>query len=247
MAEGFWNRPPAPNYASPAAIKRPRPDLDAHPPGEYPSHGMVHYPPRNDAHLGLQVVQDTKTIGASYDRYLQNVQQMSSFASGVASNLAGAGFIMGVGEMPSAGVGVQISTIEQPVMVAAIATVGPGPIADGQGISFDDQAHAEVMSRPGPQGPAVPLPPDASSTLFVEGLPRDCIEREHSGSSILLCFVDFADAACAMTAMIALQGLAPDLVLGDRHYQISKEINLVDLIWAIKPEVLSLLSSGLKL
>ncbi|KAI5075584.1 hypothetical protein GOP47_0009660 [Adiantum capillus-veneris] len=73
-----------------------------------------------------------------------------------------------------------------------------------------------------------PLPPDASPTLFVEGLPSDCTRREaahvfrpffgfkevrlvrkegkRSGSPIVLCFVDFHDAQHAANALEALQG-----------------------------------------
>ncbi|KAL7183535.1 hypothetical protein ACSBR2_025853 [Camellia fascicularis] len=73
------------------------------------------------------------------------------------------------------------------------------------------------------------LPPDASSTLFVEGLPANCTRREvshifrpfvgykevrlvtkeprRSGDDpLVLCFVDFASPAHAATAMDALQG-----------------------------------------
>ncbi|KAL9432765.1 hypothetical protein AB3S75_027730 [Citrus x aurantiifolia] len=77
--------------------------------------------------------------------------------------------------------------------------------------------------------PEVPLPPDASSTLFVEGLPSDCSRREVAhifrpfvgykevrlvskesrhpgGDPLILCFVDFVSPAHAATAMDALQG-----------------------------------------
>ncbi|KAL8519543.1 hypothetical protein ACS0TY_010468 [Phlomoides rotata] len=77
--------------------------------------------------------------------------------------------------------------------------------------------------------PEIPLPPDASSTLFVEGLPANCTRREvshifrpfvgykevrlvtkesrHSGGEpLVLCFVDFQSPAHAATAMDALQG-----------------------------------------
>ncbi|CAL1366439.1 unnamed protein product [Linum trigynum] len=73
------------------------------------------------------------------------------------------------------------------------------------------------------------LPPDASSTLFVEGLPSDCTRREVShifrpfvgykevrlvskesrrpgGDPLILCFVDFMSPAHAATALDALQG-----------------------------------------
>ncbi|KAJ7543895.1 hypothetical protein O6H91_09G057500 [Diphasiastrum complanatum] len=71
------------------------------------------------------------------------------------------------------------------------------------------------------------LPPDASSTLYVDGLPLDCTRREaahifrpfigfkdlrvlhregkRSGDKVVLCFVEFADARCAATALQALQ------------------------------------------
>ncbi|CAL1404451.1 unnamed protein product [Linum trigynum] len=73
------------------------------------------------------------------------------------------------------------------------------------------------------------LPPDASSTLYVEGLPSDCTRREVShifrpfvgykevrlvskesrrpgGDPLILCFVDFMSPAHAATALDALQG-----------------------------------------
>ncbi|KAH8971786.1 hypothetical protein BDL97_02G160600 [Sphagnum fallax] len=68
------------------------------------------------------------------------------------------------------------------------------------------------------------LPPDASSTLFVDGLPQDCTRREAAhifrpfigfkevrlvhkdAKRVVLCFVEFADPRCAATALEALQG-----------------------------------------
>ncbi|KAL5726835.1 hypothetical protein ACHQM5_000085 [Ranunculus cassubicifolius] len=77
--------------------------------------------------------------------------------------------------------------------------------------------------------PEISLPPDASNTLFVEGLPANCTRREVShifrpfvgfkevrlvnkearrsgGDPVVLCFVDFDSPAQAATAMDALQG-----------------------------------------
>ncbi|KAJ4879601.1 nucleotide binding [Raphanus sativus] len=77
------------------------------------------------------------------------------------------------------------------------------------------------------------LPPNASKTLFVEGLPSDCSMREvahifrpfpgykevrlvtkdskhRNGDRIILCFVDFENPACAATARNALQGYRMD-------------------------------------
>jgi len=77
--------------------------------------------------------------------------------------------------------------------------------------------------------PEPPLPPDASNTLYIEGIPTGCTRREVShifrpfvgfrevrlvnkepkhpgGDPIVLCFVDFAEATQAAIAMDALQG-----------------------------------------
>ncbi|GFP93676.1 protein maternally expressed gene 5 [Phtheirospermum japonicum] len=71
--------------------------------------------------------------------------------------------------------------------------------------------------------PEIQLPPDASSTLYVEGLPANCSRREVShifrpfvgykevrlvtkDSRHVLCFVDFLSPAHAATALDALQG-----------------------------------------
>ncbi|PRQ60494.1 putative nucleotide-binding alpha-beta plait domain-containing protein [Rosa chinensis] len=81
--------------------------------------------------------------------------------------------------------------------------------------------------------PEVPLPPGATSTLFVEGLPANCTRREVAhifrpfvgykevrlvskesrhpgGEPLVLCFVDFMSPAHAATAMDALQGYTFD-------------------------------------
>ncbi|KAK8943730.1 hypothetical protein KSP40_PGU005259 [Platanthera guangdongensis] len=78
-----------------------------------------------------------------------------------------------------------------------------------------------------------PLPPDASNTLFVEGLPANCTSREvshifrpfvgfqevrlvnkeskHSGGDpFVLCFVDFVSPVEAAVALDALQGYKLD-------------------------------------
>ena len=47
---------------------------------------------------------------------------------------------------------------------------------NGRGIGSDSQLPVDAMPRPARA--TVPLPPDASNTLYVEGLPRDCRKRE---------------------------------------------------------------------
>lgn len=82
------------------------------------------------------------------------------------------------------------------------------------------------------------LPPDASPTLYVEGIPADCKRREAAhifrpfigykevrlvqkearrpgGDPLVLCFVDFVDARCAATALEALQGYKLDETVRD--------------------------------
>ncbi|XWS38015.1 hypothetical protein CRYUN_Cryun19dG0094400 [Craigia yunnanensis] len=98
--------------------------------------------------------------------------------------------------------------------------VGIGSVDPGQTIKV-----GIAGGRPEP-----PLPPDASSTLFMEGLPSDCTRREVShifrpfvgykevrlvckesrhpgGDPLILCFVDFVSPAHAATAMDALQAM----------------------------------------
>ncbi|XP_049369506.1 nuclear speckle RNA-binding protein A-like [Solanum verrucosum] len=82
--------------------------------------------------------------------------------------------------------------------------------------------------------PEATLPPNASSTLYVEGLPADCTRREvahifrhfggykevrlvpkpsiHAGANtLILCFVDFVSPLHAAAAMDTLQGYQFDL------------------------------------
>ncbi|KAH6770973.1 hypothetical protein C2S52_015776 [Perilla frutescens var. hirtella] len=99
----------------------------------------------------------------------------------------------------------------------------------GIGMGASDPAAGKSRSIGVGGRPEIPLPPDASSTLFVEGLPANCTRREvshifrpfvgykevrlvtkesrHSGGDpLVLCFVDFQSPAHAATAMDALQG-----------------------------------------
>lgn len=99
--------------------------------------------------------------------------------------------------------------------------IGGYPLDDRRAISARQEA------------PPLPLPPDASSTLYVEGLPSNCTRREVShifrpfvgyrevrlvnkepkhkeGSTHILCFVDFASPAHAAVALDALQGYRLD-------------------------------------
>ncbi|THU61151.1 hypothetical protein C4D60_Mb07t20260 [Musa balbisiana] len=50
------------------------------------------------------------------------------------------------------------------------------------------------------------LSPEESNILFVDGLPTDCTRRETGDKARVLCFVEFDNAKCALTALEALQG-----------------------------------------
>ncbi|KAG1362275.1 protein MATERNALLY EXPRESSED GENE 5 [Cocos nucifera] len=103
------------------------------------------------------------------------------------------------------------------------------PVAGGMGGHPVDDLH--MMGVGGMDGrsagygsgrPETPLPPDASCTLFVEGLPANCTRREVSrfrevrlvnkesrhpgGDPLVLCFVDFSSSSQAAVALDALQG-----------------------------------------
>ncbi|WOL19155.1 RNA-binding protein 1-like [Canna indica] len=112
-----------------------------------------------------------------------------------------------------------------------VRTVGGGischPVDDRRMMSvggLDSRTVGYGGGRPEPS-----LPPDASNTLFVEGLPANCTRREvshifrpfvgfrevrlvnkesrHPGADpLILCFVDFGTPAQAAVALEALQG-----------------------------------------
>ncbi|RYR78213.1 hypothetical protein Ahy_A01g002950 [Arachis hypogaea] len=112
----------------------------------------------------------------------------------------------------------------------ASIVVGPDLAPNGRGVGYGGQLPGDAVSRPRPE--TVPLPLDASITLYVEGLPFEIKKREvahifypfvgyrevrlvskefkhRGGEPLILCFVDFANPACAATTMSALQELLP--------------------------------------
>ncbi|XP_062097716.1 RNA-binding protein 2 [Humulus lupulus] len=223
MADGYWNRQQQPMmHPSGGVLKRPRMDYDLSISGQPSGHEMHSYFAHDDDRGGNRVVKDTKTIGSAYDRYLQSAQN-PSFASGEPNTLGGLGrgFAGGMQNIP---------TTDHAVMARHGAVI-PDFARNDRSASFEDQLPMEAVAR---QGQALaPLPPDASSTLYVEGLPSDSTRREVShifrpfvgykevrivskesrhrgGDPIILCFVDFANPACAATAMSALQGYKVD-------------------------------------
>ncbi|WOL15538.1 RNA-binding protein 1-like [Canna indica] len=197
MGDAYWRYGDARYQAAavptpPPALKRPRPDYPDIPGGSE----VIGYYSRDEERT-VRVIRDTESIGASYDRYLR---------SGVSS--------YGAGEQvrPVSG-GISGHPVDDRRVISA-ASMDNRIVGYGGG-------RLERMEPP--------LPPDASNTLFVEGLPANCTRREVShvfrpfvgfqevrlvkkesrhpeGDPLILCFVDFANAAQATVALEALQG-----------------------------------------
>ncbi|XP_024923814.1 RNA-binding protein 2 [Ziziphus jujuba] len=226
MAEGFWNHRQFLLPSSGGVHKRPRSDYDITPSGQPSGHEMHSYLIRDNNHVkvGTGAVRNTKAIDSAYDRYLQSAQN-SSFASEEANAIGGVGLERAFsGGMP------RLTTANHALM-GRHGDVVRDLARNGQNIGFVDQLPVDEMARPGQE--RTPLPPDASNTLYVEGLPPDSTRREvahifrpfvgykevrlvskeskhRGGDPLILCFVDFANPACAATAMSALQGYEMD-------------------------------------
>ncbi|KAI3712505.1 hypothetical protein L1987_71062 [Smallanthus sonchifolius] len=179
--------------------KRPRSDYDVSGDHDLPSY-LAHKDVRGN-HLA---VKDSDPIGASYDFYLRGTQ-FPPYSGGVESAR-----FMGMGHE-----------------VSHARLMGMGSL----GSVASAVAETTKIREAGLLGvrPEISLPPDASNTLFIEGLPSDCSRREvahifrpfvgyrevrlvtkgsrhSSGDPFVLCFVDFESPAEAATAKDALQG-----------------------------------------
>ncbi|XP_011100421.1 RNA-binding protein 1-like isoform X1 [Sesamum indicum] len=112
------------------------------------------------------------------------------------------------------------SSFEDPSLLVRQRDVAPGTSP-----GIPDATYENSMRRA--DGP--PVPAGESNILFVDGLPTDCTRREighlfrpfigfreirvvhkeprrRGDKAMVLCFVEFTDAKCALTAMEALQG-----------------------------------------
>jgi hypothetical protein len=98
------------------------------------------------------------------------LKQLSSFTSGEASTIGGLGLQRGVGGLPNHSLG------DPAVMMGRHGGGGPDLAPNGRGINYGFQPPMDPVSRPGPE--TALLPPDASPTLYIEGLPSDCTRRE---------------------------------------------------------------------
>uniref|UniRef100_A0A6N2MA29 RRM domain-containing protein n=1 Tax=Salix viminalis TaxID=40686 RepID=A0A6N2MA29_SALVM len=226
MAGGYWNRQEPTNFPSSGMLKRPRSEYDMP-----SSHELHNYYTRDNEDDGRDddrtrygTINDSKSIGSAYDRYLQNAQA-PSFASREASILGGAGFGRTVGGGMSG------------LPIPDSAVMGR-PRSGGQDLASNVRDGGFVRQRPEERigrsdREIVNLPPDATNTLYVEGFPPDCSRREvahifrpfvgykevrlaskearqRGGDRIILCFVDFVNPECAETSMNALQGYKVD-------------------------------------
>jgi hypothetical protein len=97
------------------------------------------------------------------------LKQLSSFTSGEASTLRG----VGLGRASASGI--PALPIADPAVLGRPRAVAPDLAPNGRNIGLGGQ-HPLDAPRPGRE--TQPLPPDASNTLYVEGLPPDSTKRE---------------------------------------------------------------------
>lgn len=98
------------------------------------------------------------------------LKQVSSHASGEVSALSGSG----LGRAVSGGI--SALPIADSSILGRPRTASSDLAPNGRDIGFGGPPSAETISRPSRE--TVPLPPDASNTLYVEGLPPDITRRE---------------------------------------------------------------------
>ncbi|XP_059667273.1 RNA-binding protein 1-like isoform X2 [Cornus florida] len=165
------------------------------------AHELPSYYARENERGAHRVIRDSDSIGASYDHYLRSAQ-MPSYGGGESAR-------------PMSG-GLSSRPVDDP-RIMSIGGSDPAVTAKGRGLGLGSGRHE------------LALPPDATNTLFVEGLPANCTRREVShifrpfvgykevrlvtkesrhvgGDPLVLCFVDFQSPAHAATALDALQG-----------------------------------------
>ncbi|XP_015165479.1 RNA-binding protein 2-like [Solanum tuberosum] len=184
-------------------------------------HDVHHYLERNDDHEGAQVV-DTQSIGLADDRGVARVMDTQAIESAYDSYLQSL---------------VITETDTAPTFCRGpeLARAGGGGIPSLHVRDPLPSARGPELAQNGRRRPreTLPLPPGASNTLYIKGLPSDSSRREvahifchfvgykevrlvrrdskhHAGDPLILGFVDFVDPACASTALSALQGYKID-------------------------------------
>lgn len=220
MADNTWGRQPS-LYPTPGMLKRPRTELDLAPqmvaPQMAPGLEVHDYLIRNDGRGGPVPTNDSKPISSAYDPFYQR-SDVPPYNAAQASALSASSLGRGI-------------SVGDPSVLAGSGSMAQIGASNGRDVGYGARLVADAMSRPARE--TVPLPSDASNTLFVEGLPPNSSKREvahifrpfvgykevrlvtkeskrRGGDNLILCFVDFVDAACAATALSALQGYRMD-------------------------------------
>lgn len=232
MDTGYWTRQLPLQSATLPKRQRTETDVAA---GDFTGQEDQIFPPRNE-HGSIQSMNDTRALVASYDRYLQDKQQWSSYGT-TQLDLVGVRNSAG-GEISAFSRSNTGLPYHDSVMLSdhTFRSLGPPKLVPNNNMTpgCGIQVAVDPMVRPVVTEREISLPSEASNTLFVEGLPRDTTEREiahifrpflgykevrlvkkqpkyYGGSPILLCFVDFTTPFYAMTAMGAIEGYKIDL------------------------------------
>ncbi|CAL5204093.1 unnamed protein product [Lathyrus oleraceus] len=195
MSDAYWRYAESQHAPSAIPAKRPRPDYDVS-----GVHDLASYYPHDADRGRLQVVRDTESLDASYERYLRNA--ISTYGPGQPTRTIDGG-------VPS-----------HSVDESHVANIG--------GVDRRSHVNDKIQELSGGRSDHS-LPHGATNTVFVEGLPSNCTRREVAhifrpfvgykevrlvskesrqpgGDPLLLCFVDFVSPAHAATAMDALHG-----------------------------------------
>ncbi|KAG8378108.1 hypothetical protein BUALT_Bualt08G0103900 [Buddleja alternifolia] len=164
MGDAYWNHRQPPLHPPAGLVKRPRTEFDIPQSGMTVAPEMHGYQAQSDDRGGPQPLRDTKSLGSAYDHYLQNSRLPSE--EGGHYNQVGLG----------RGVGADLPAFQMRDPVArGLPEVFDAP--NGRDMSFGGPLPVDRVARP---REPLPLPPDASNTLYIEGLPSNCTKREVS-------------------------------------------------------------------
>ncbi|XP_073145903.1 RNA-binding protein 2-like [Henckelia pumila] len=216
MGDDYWSNQQPPPYQSTTSLKRNRTDFDLPPiVGNFTSEILSQ---NHDLDVS-RPIKDTKSIGSAYDNYLRSSQLQSEEGSQYGQ--------MGLGN--AAGRVIPAFHLQDHLAIKHLEDVAPELALNDRSTGFGPPP----INRITVPREIIPLPPDASSTLYIEGLPPNSTRREvahifrpfvgykevrlvrkeskhRGGDPLILCFVDFGDPACAATALSALQGYKVD-------------------------------------
>ncbi|XP_074319896.1 RNA-binding protein 1-like [Silene latifolia] len=217
----YQNTMQPPQAAATLVGKRPRNEYDVPPPGQEPSSYYSH----EDNRAPQRQMRETEPINHSYNHYLPSGQ--NPYLGAETGTLHSSGY---PANDPRMGIDPRFGNDPRMVNDPRIAVdhrIASDPRMGGvmdPGMSLNGRG-----SNLGSGRSEVPLPPDASSTIFVEGLPSNCSRREVAhifrpfvgykevrlvtkesrrpgGDPLVLCFVDFLSPPHAATALNALHG-----------------------------------------